>query len=104
MEKGFFAGIIKDIEMRSSWIGVAVSPMMSVLVREEERQTRRGRFPNQTHRRLCNDGDDKADEATGQGKPGAPCAGRGKKDPLLELPGEVRPCHNLSLDFCSLAQ
>lgn len=35
LEKGFFAGIIKDIEMRSSWIRVAASPMMSVLVRGE---------------------------------------------------------------------
>ena len=78
--KRVFKDTLKDVEVRSSWVWVALNPIgLQVPCKRQKKGD------TDTEDKLQEDrGRDGREEATSPGTPGAPEAGKSRKDPLLE--------------------
>ena len=76
--KRVFVVAFEDVEVRSSWVWVALNPISRFLVRDKRRVT-------DTEDKLHEDeGRDGREGAASPETPGAPETGKSRKDPILE--------------------
>ena len=95
--KRAFEDAFKDVKVRSSWVWVALNPIgLQVPCKRQKKGD------TDTEDKLQEDrGRDGREEATSPGTLGAPEAGKGRKDPILELLEGPQPCTTLISDIWS---
>ena len=80
-QKRVFVVAFKDIEVRSSWVWVALNPVSRFLVRVKRRET-------DTEDKLHEDkGRDRRERPASPETPGAPETGKGRENPHPGAPG-----------------
>ena len=89
--KRAFVDAFKDVKVRSSWVWVALNPIgLQVPCKRQKKGD------TDTEDKLQEDrGRDGREEATSPGTLGAPEAGKGRKDPILEPLEGPQPCTTL---------
>ena len=87
---------MKDLELTPLWMRVALNPMTGVLIRDREEIETQKRSHVRTEAEMGG-----GVMATSPGTPGAPEAGKGRKDPLLEHQEGAQPCLTWISDFWS---
>ena len=94
--KRVFVYVVKDLEVRSSWVRVALNPTERVLMRDKRGETQTQRRSHVTTKAEMGG---MQPQAWGHLEP--PEAGKGRKNPILEPLGRLPSCNTLISDVWS---